>query len=169
MRKYYYYSNVMENAIFTEKPCQFCGTKEDCLEGIYFEQSDIKSVCLSCLDEKKIGVDVPIYIQKRIKNDVSSKTEVLKQTPPIPWVQFNDWQVCCDDYMKYIGEWEHENFVNESIDGDGINLLKHLLDEGTLSKVDDINVLWEDIGYDTVAYVFECPNCGGKKVVCQSY
>ena len=169
MRTYKYYSNVEKNADFTEEPCQFCGTKEDCLEGIYFGQSDITSVCLSCLDKKKIEVDIPDYLQNRIKNNASSKIETLKYTPPIPWVQFNDWQVCCDDYMKYIGEWEQEDFINEAVDGDGINLLKHLLNEDTLSRVDDINVLWEDIGYDTVAYVFQCPNCGRITVVCQSY
>ena len=78
MRTYKYFSDVKKNADFTEEPCQFCGTKEDCLEGMYFEQSDITSVCLSCLDEKKIGVDIPDYIQNRIKNNVSSKIETLK-------------------------------------------------------------------------------------------
>ena len=60
----------------------------------------------------------------------NEEIEILKYTPPIPWVQFNDWKVCCDDYMQYIGEWEQK---------------------------------------DTVAYVFQCPNCGKMTVVCQSY
>ena len=168
-KKYIYYQDVKKNAVFTKEPCQYCGKKEECLEGIYFEQDGVTSVCLSCLDSKKIEVDIPKYVRSRIKNSVNSKSDVLKYTPPIPWVQYNDWQVCCDDYMKYIGEWEQEQFKNESVERDGISALKNLLNEDTLCKVDDISILWEDIGYDTVAYVFECSVCGKKKVVCQSY
>ena len=169
MRIYKYYSNTKQNAIFTDEPCQFCGVEKDCLEGVYLEQDGIDSVCLSCLDKKKTEVDVPMYIQNRVKKDSVSKIEELKCTPPIPWVQFNDWQVCCDDYMKYLGEWEQEDFITKATDGNGVNLLKELLDDDTLSKVDDINILWNDIGYNTVAYAFECLHCERIMVVCQSY
>lgn len=167
MREYKYFLNVKEQAAFTEKKCQFCGNDDDCLEGIYFDQDNIDSVCLKCFAEKKACVAVPDYIQKRIKYNSHNKIEELKYTPPIPWVQFNDWQVCCDDYMKYMGEWEQEEFIKES--ANEIEFFKGLLDDDTLKKVDDINVLWEDLGYDTVAYVFKCSICGKRTVVCQSY
>lgn len=169
MKKYDYFFNVKDNAVFTEKRCQFCGTNKECLEGFYFEQPKIESVCLSCLDNKKIGVSIPEYIKNRIKNNRTLKSNILEYTPPIPWIQYNDWQVCCDDYMQYIGEWQQEDFIRESLDGDGISVLRSLLCAHTLSKVDDINVLWEDIGYDTAAFVFKCSKCGKKTIVCQSY
>ena len=30
-------------------------------------------------------------------------------------IPFNNWQVCCDEYMQYIGEWEQEDFIKEAI------------------------------------------------------
>ena len=66
-------------------------------------------------NKRRLAIDIPDYIQNRIKDNASSKIEILKYTPPIPWVQFNDWQVCCDDYMQYIGEWEQKDFIKEAI------------------------------------------------------
>lgn len=169
MKQYKYFFNVKKDAVFTEKQCQFCGTNENCLEGVYFEKEDVVSVCLTCLNKHKTNVEIPDYLSKCIHSNRDLKTKELMYTPPIPWVQFNDWQICCDDYMVYIGEWEQDDFINYCIDEDGISTLKKLLNNDTLSKVDDINVLWEDIGYNTVAYVFKCNVCGKITVVCQSF
>lgn len=169
MKRYDYYKDVKRDAVFTEEKCQFCGNDSDCLEGVYFGQSKLNSICLDCLDNHRIEVYIPEYLRNQIQYNCERKTEKLKYTPPVPWVQYNEWQICCDDYMQYIGEWEQEDFIKESVDGDGIGLLQKLLCQDTLDKVDDINVLWEDIGFDTVAFVFYCPICNRKKVVCQSY
>lgn len=93
MKNYDYFINVKENAVFTEKSCQFCGKNDNCLEGVYFEQPNLKSICLSCLDSKKMGVDIPDYIKKLVCIDGANKIEKLKYTPPVPWVQYNDWKV----------------------------------------------------------------------------
>ena len=169
MRQYDYFKNVEKNAAFTEKKCQFCGEDKNCLEGIYFEQPDLKSVCLSCFDKRVVGVDIPDYLKKKVHNNSEIKIDKLTYTPPVPWVQFNDWQVCCDDYMQYWGEWTQEDFVRESNDGNGIEFFQSLLSEDFKNQVDDINVLWDDLGNDTVAFVFYCPTCNNKRVVCQSY
>ncbi|SHN02803.1 Uncharacterised protein family (UPF0167) [Anaerosporobacter mobilis DSM 15930] len=168
MKNYKYFCNVKENADFTKKNCQFCGSNNNCLEGVYFEQDNVESICLECFDLKKAVVDIPEYIIKRVGFDYA-KVEELASNPPIPWVQSNDWQVCCNDYMQYIGEWGQENFRENSNNENAIAFFEKNLDEDTLNKVDDINVLWEDLGYNTVAYVFKCNVCGKMKVVCQSY
>lgn len=167
--KYQYFSNVKRNAAFTEKPCQFCGKKEACLEGVYFGGNSPEAVCLSCLADKKAEVDVPEYIQNRIMNNRTAKTDELRYTPPVPWVQYNDWPVCCDDYMQYVGEWQQKDFIAHSLDGNGVELLEQLLEQDTRKRVDDIQVLWEDVGNDTVAYIFKCHICGKIVAVCQSY
>lgn len=168
MKQYEYFKNVEENAVFTEEKCQFCGNNKNCLEGIYFEQSGLKSVCLSCFEKRVIGVDVPEYLKKQVHYNVE-KIDKLTYTPPVPWVQYNDWQVCCDDYMQYLGEWIQEDFIRESSDGNGIRLFQSLLSIDFMKQVGDINDLWGDLGKDTVAFVFYCPICNNKKVVCQSY
>lgn len=169
MRQYEYFKNVEKNAAFTEQKCQFCGENKNCLEGIYFEQPDLKSVCLSCLDRRVVGVDIPNYLKKKVHDNNKVKIDKLTYTPPIPWVQFNDWQVCCDDYMQYLGEWTQEDFVRESNIGKGIEFFQKLLSKDFLNQVDDINVLWDDLGNGTVAFVFYCSTCNSKRVVCQSY
>ena len=47
MRTYKYFDNVKKNAVFTEQACQFCGSKNDCLEGVYFDKNNILSNKLS--------------------------------------------------------------------------------------------------------------------------
>ena len=68
-----------------------------------------------------------------------------------------------------MGEWQQRDFINNSVDGDGINMLEKILDKDTREKVDDIKALWDDLGYDTVAYIFKCRACGRITAVCQSY
>ncbi|WP_289092012.1 CbrC family protein [uncultured Bacteroides sp.] len=169
MKQYDYFYNVEKNAVFTEKKCQFCGRNQNCLEGIYFDQPNLKSICLSCFDKRLVGVDIPDYIKKQVNKDSETKIDKLTYTPPVPWVQYNDWQVCCDDYMQYIGEWKQEDFIRESSDGNGVEYFRSLISKDLKNKVDDINVLWDDLGYDTVAFVFRCQKCNRKIVVCQSY
>lgn len=168
MQDFKYFRDVHQ-AAFTEEPCQYCNSTQNCLEGVYFERLDVKSICLECFSKKRVCVEIPPYIRNRIKDNGIRKSNELSFTPPIPWVQHNDWAVCCDDYMEYIGEWEQDQFDDFSTEKDGIALLEELLDDKTRGRVDDITVLWDDLGYDTVAYVFKCRICGKMRVVCQSF
>lgn len=59
VREYKSFFNVIRDAVYTDKQCQFCGEKKDCLEGGYFGDKNLKFICLSCLDGKKAGVNVP--------------------------------------------------------------------------------------------------------------
>lgn len=170
MNNYKYFDNVKKNGYFTESPCQFCGTTKNCLDGVFFESSDdISSICLECFDKKKIHVSIPEYIKNRIKNNRDQKVNELQFCPPVPWIQNNDWPVCCDDFMVFIGEWEQEEFCSHSTDGDGLSLLKELLADELKNIVESYDALWADLGYETAAFVFMCPNCGKKVVICQDY
>ena len=169
MNKYKYFENVKENAYFTEAPCQFCGATENCLDGAFFERDDIESICLNCFEKKQVEVDVPDYIRNNIKNDSEKKFGELRFTPPVPWIQNNDWPVCCDDYMVFIGEWEQDDFIKASENNDGKALLKKLLHKDLIELVENWDALWDDIGYETAAFVFKCPYCGKIVVICQDY
>lgn len=169
MNTFRYFSNAAANAAFTDQPCQFCSSVKECLEGVYFDSPDIRSVCFECLKRKKASVPIPPYVKKQISQNEPEKTALLMQTPPVPWVQYNDWPVCCDDYMRYIGEWTREDFQKEAADGDGIGLLRMILRGDQLSRTDDFEALWDSIGDDTVVFVFRCLICGKLTAVCQSY
>ena len=71
--------------------------------------------------------------------------------------------------MVFIGEWEQDDFRKYSSDGAGKLLLMEMLLDELKDKVESYDVLWEDIGYETAAFVFKCPKCGKKVVVCQDY
>ncbi|MCK4261153.1 MAG: CbrC family protein [Halanaerobiales bacterium] len=184
--QYKYFDNVLKNAEFTEEKCQVCSTEKKCLEGEYFDQgSEVTSVCLECLNKGMITVDIPQFIKDRIylhiEGNLVSKSkeeieklstqliETLSKTPPVPWIQYNDWPVCCCNFAKYLGEWNREDINNNSTDGDGKKYLMSILDDFTKSKVDDIDILWDDIGQYTAVFVFECIECSKRIAVCQSY
>lgn len=168
MKRYKYFDDVIEHACFTEECCQFCGSHSNCLEGIYFEQDNVTSVCLDCFETGKATVDIPSYLQKRVHFNKEFVRE-LASTPPIPWVQFNDWRVCCGDFMIYVGEWSRDDFITKAGQEDPIKYMSRLIDEKELRKVEEIENLWSEIGNNTVAYVFKCSICGKIQVVCQSY
>lgn len=170
MHNYKYFENVKKNGYFTDTPCQFCGSKEDCLDGVFFDSTDdIESICITCFDKRKANVSVPEYIQKRVMTNRKKKVDDLQYCPPVPWIQNNDWPVCCDDFMVFIGEWEQEDFCRRSTNGDGKALLKELLTENLKNNVESYDALWEDLGCETAAFVFRCSNCGKLTVICQDY
>ena len=108
------------------------------------------------------------YRPFKLKKQNEKVTE-LSFCPPVPWIQNNDWPVCCDDYMTYIGEWEREDFIKNSTNGDGLSLLKELLIDELKNNVESYEALWTGLGYETAAFVFKCSKCGNKVVVCQDY
>lgn len=169
MNDYKYFENAEKNAYFTDEPCQFCGSQQNCLDGAFFERDDIQSVCLNCFDSKKIYVNIPDYIKKKVSENKEEKFAALKFCPPVPWIQNDEHPVCCDDYMTFIGEWEQEDFCNNSNDGDGLKLLKELLSDDLHDRVENFNVLFDDLGYESAAFVFRCSCCGKIIVICQDY
>jgi uncharacterized protein CbrC (UPF0167 family) len=181
-----YFSNPLKNAEFTDEKCQSCGSDEYCLEGVYFDKGDeVTSVCLDCLKKGIVTVDIPEFIQERIKSHLHetfpSKDEKeiellyhsllreLERTPPVPWIQYNDWPVCCGDFMQYIGEWKREDFNNAAEDRNGKNFIISILDDFTKSKIDDVDVFWNDIGEYTAVFVFKCLQCDKLTAIAQSY
>ena len=71
--------------------------------------------------------------------------------------------------ILYIGEWEKTDFINQSSHEEYINYFKKLLDKKMLERIDDIETLIEDLGYDSVAYAFRCIYCNKITIVCQDY
>lgn len=183
---YKYFKNVLKNAEFTDEQCEICSSNINCLEGEYFsEDGRYSSICLECLRKGLAKVEIPSYLRKLIdvnireNNKISSESEIkiiynekineLEITPPVPWIQYNNWAICCGDFAAYIGEWSQEDFIASSKQIDSITYFENLLDDSTRKKIDDINVLWDDIGQNTAAFVFKCENCQKYIVICQSY
>lgn len=185
--KFNYFKDPLKYARFTDKSCDNCGSANLCLNGIYFDNSEdeFESVCLECLVRGEVIVEIPSFLGERLYNEVKSRyqgssllgieekvnkmLEELSKTPPVPWLQFNDWPVCCGDFMRYIGEWGREEFNLNSNDGNGKRYLLDLLDDSFINQIDDFEVFWNEIGEYSIAFVFECIECKVRKVIVQSY
>lgn len=182
--KFKYYRDVLNNAIFTDKKCEICGSEEFCLDGAYFEYTqDVEAVCLKCLKAGKIVVDIPQYLIDRITSETSKIYEdkaekrkrigiivdELRRTPPVPWIQNNDWQICCNDFMEYIGEWDKEEIIVNSECENPREYLMNIMEESFRNRIDNVDYFWEEIGYDVAIFVFKCIHCSKYTAVWQSY
>ena len=167
MRKYRYFKDVRNNASFTDIPCDFCEANEDCLDGVYFEDGKLDSICLECFQKGKAKVVIPSYISSHINEDALKKTKELSETPPVPWIQYNEWPICGDDYMTYIGEWGQAQFNEFSPDGNGYSLFGMILNDEVSEERKQY--LWNNLGRFAAAFVFVCSKCGKQTAVVQEY
>lgn len=181
--KFKYFDNVLENAEFTDIPCEICGSQKNCLEGLYFECDDINSACIDCLSKGKIKVNITEFIKERIiahlkennKNEdeierkVKMLVDELERTPPVPWIQYNDWPICCNDFTKYLGEWGKEDIIRNSHDKNEKEHLISILDDFSKSRIDNLDCFWDEIGDDVAIFVFKCIYCSKLIAVWQSY
>lgn len=185
--KFKYFLNPKKNARYVDEPCEVCGNSNLCLNGTYFDhhEDELESICMDCLVQGKVVVEFPSFLYDRIydevkeenpslteeeiKSNVDTIFSVLEKTPPIPWLQYNDWPVCCGDFMTYLGELGRDDLDSIATDSDGKALLLNLLDEETKNRIDDLEYLWEELGDYAIAYHFKCMECGKQIVVIQSF
>ena len=139
-----YFPDYERWARFTDLPCDGCqGTP--CLDGICFDQSsDLQAVCVSCLVSGRIIDSLPDglpirfrssvermhaeWTEAQITHHVQERLERLTRTPPIPWVQNNEWVFCGDDFAHYLGEQTQEDLNAMAPDGNGLAYLAQLID-----------------------------------------
>jgi uncharacterized protein CbrC (UPF0167 family) len=164
-----YFRDYQIWAKFSPKRCDVCHG-DACLEGIYFDQSsDLEAVCLSCLTTGKIRVSIPTYLINRltmkmqhahpdwsedlVSTHIIELTEALSLTPPVPWVQNNEWPICTDDFACYIGEANQDRLNRMASDGNGLDYLRQITEKEIL----DIQGTWDAIASEWVTvFLFEC-------------
>lgn len=179
-----YFPNYKKEARFTDQPCEVCGDRP-CLAGVYFGITDgPEAVCLNCLVMGKVVVDIPTYLKNQLEESVKivnpgwqeeqTKTyiggvvEALSRTPPVPWIQNNNWPVHHGDFCRYLGEWSQARLAQEAPDGDGKTYLMSILEAP--DEVGDPEGLWESIADEwTAVFVFECFTCNKRIAIEQSY
>lgn len=179
-----YFPDYMKFARFVEDPCDNCSSNI-CLNGAYFEDAEVPdSVCLDLLVSGKYRVYIPDYLKEDLENSVRATyptwteeeirrhieviVDELSRTPPVPWIQNNNWPVHHGDFCRYIGEWDQVMLTKESQNGDGLSYLMSILADP--EDIGDIQSLWESIGNGwTVVFVFECLLCNQRIAIEQSY
>lgn len=181
-----YFPENKKFAVFATDKC-LCKDNLPCLEPIHFEDPEIENpVCLDQLVNGQVRVAISVYLQKRLldsivnthpswsgdraRNLAAQIVDALSRTPPVPWIQNNDWPVCCGDFCCYLGEWSQEKLTESSPDGNGSSFLWGILEERRRNRRDDPDQLWQEIesGWTTI-FVFRCFECNTLIAVDQSY
>jgi uncharacterized protein CbrC (UPF0167 family) len=181
-----YFPEYRKWARFISEDCQ-CLHTEPCLDYLCFDDPDIKSpVCLSDLVEGRIRVSIPASVvndlkgsvkgfysnqsEEQIETRVNRSVDELSRTPPIPWIQGNDWPVCCGDFGQYLGEWDQSQFDAEAANANGKEFLWSILSEWCQLRRSSIEDIWTEMGaHWTTIFVFRCLNCDRLIAVDQSY
>ena len=91
---------------------------------------------------------------------VEQAVDILSRTPPVPWIQENEWPAHCGDFCRYLGEWDQARLTAAAPDGNGLAFLWSILPQASRARRDR-DELWEELGNEWAAvYVFECLTCG---------
>jgi uncharacterized protein CbrC (UPF0167 family) len=186
LHEFKYFPNYQTWARFTEDDCN-CPLDELCLDGVFFGDPDVPdAICLSWLMagqyrveighylirllEQSVRLEHPEWSDQQVTVHVDQSVDALSRTPPVPWIQHNNWPVCHGDFCRYDGEWRQDQFIQAAPDGDGVSYLVSILDEPNRERIGDPIGLWESIsnGWTTV-FVFTCLTCGRRIAVDQSY
>ncbi|EDS77693.1 hypothetical protein CBC_0328 [Clostridium botulinum C str. Eklund] len=68
-----------------------------------------------------------------------------------------------------IGEWTREDLISNSKDGNGKKYFLEILDSSLKPQIDDIDVIWDQLGKYIIVYVFECIKCNKITAIVQSF
>src|SRR5258708_18957204 len=118
-----YFPDFAKEAAFDAKGCAFC-SRVPALDGAWFQfdddYDDPPPVCIDDLLADKARVDIPRRLQQRLARAVHARhadweeqrvaayvathTAALAHTPPVPWIQENEWPICAEDYAIYVGQ-----------------------------------------------------------------
>jgi hypothetical protein len=158
-----YFTLPKEEAIYTDIPCECCGTTDYCLDGRYFgDGARVKSVCVFCLKEGKKRVLVPDNIQMKLlkhlrelypdkpeaelKKEALAKIDELERTPPVPWLTKNEWPVTNGDFASY------KYPMNQKMFYQGKEYFYSVV-QG-IEQIKDKEKLWDEIGKKITVFGF---------------
>ncbi|MBI1923911.1 CbrC family protein [Candidatus Poribacteria bacterium] len=170
------FHNVEQHAVFTENPCEE-GHRPPFLDGDYFEgEFDEQGVCLECLLTGRKVVVLDPYLRSKIETQAHTPAGAkriireLERTPPVPWIQYNDWPFCCGEPMQYRGEYSRDHLFADEELADFPQCLWEIVDAVGKQQAIDFESLQDSIADGiTACFIFKCLKCHRFEAVCQSY
>ncbi len=93
-----------------------------------------------------------------------SKLEDLIHTPPFNAFQGAIWLIHCNDFMKFIGNWEHDDFVKHSPNNNPKEFFNEIVDNWNGDDFYDEQFGTNKSEYaESIFYAFECLHCKQKR------
>src|SRR5579859_3085580 len=137
-----YFPFFPDAANLVPAPCQFCGISPSIPSIRLDVGSDLDgAVCALCLAKNKAKVVLPKWVTAKLEAGVAhthpkwsaaqrddvirERLDALAHTPPIPWLQENEWPVCGDDFAQFTGEVTQERLLADS--GGSLEAAKRVL------------------------------------------
>ena len=89
-----------------------------------------------------------------------SKLDTLTHTPPFDAYQGAIWLTHCNDFMKFIGNWDHTNFIKHSPNNNPKEFFNDIVDNWNGDDFYDEQFGPDKSEYaESVFYAFECLHC----------
>jgi uncharacterized protein UPF0167 len=118
--------------------------------------------------ELETGIDRthPDWSEQQRSRYVSERVNELARTPPVPWLQNNEWPVCGDDFAEYNDEVTKELLLqqHETV-AEARSTLRGILKDAMPSWEqgdNDVDMEWEELGNYLAIFLFRCQD--GKPV-----
>jgi uncharacterized protein UPF0167 len=180
MTTFRYFPTFPEGARFDARPCAFCGATpalDDVWLDVDEDYDDPPPVCVADLLRDRARVAIPAWIEQDLADQVATahpewddqrkaayvaaRTAELAHTPPVPWVQENEWPVCADDYAGFDGELTRERLEHryggprEAQAALG-RIIADLRPAWQLNA-ESLDAWWQRLGGFVRVYAFRCP------------
>lgn len=188
MNAFRYFPGFPQGAAFDAKACHFCG-KHPALDGAWLDfdedYDDPPPVCTEDLIADKARVAIPRWITLELTNRVAAhhsnwnaehvaryvaeRTHELAHTPPIPWLQENEWPLCSDDFATYSGQLTREVLTTRAgnaaaAQADLRAIMAQERPQWTLDA-QHLDAWWQRLGDFLRIYEFRCGSDGDIHVV----
>jgi uncharacterized protein CbrC (UPF0167 family) len=104
----------------------------------------------------------PDWSIEKSSSYVAARIAELSRTPPIAWIQDNEWPVCGDDFAAYVGELTREGLERQygGIEP-GKAALRRIIEQERPAWTKDEETLdwqWSELGNFLAVFVFRCLN-----------
>lgn len=171
------FKDFERNAKFTDEACE-PDHSPPFFDGDYFdnEEYEDQGVCLNCLVTGLKVVDIGDYVRSKIEKNAPAALDAqrfvkeLERTPPVPWIQYNDWAFCCGEPMQYRGEYSNDSDFNDSELKEIPQNLWSIVNDDGKQQAGSFEALQDSIENGmTACFIFKCLKCKRFEAVCQSY
>jgi hypothetical protein len=177
MSQFRYFPGFPAGAPLKETACTWCG-RTPSIPAVYLAPVGAarEPICAECLGQGRGQVKVPDWVQRELARAVTSahptwslserevliaaRLEALAHTPPVPWLQNNEWPVCGDDFAVFAGELTRERWVQRwGSEAEGKRALRDVLlqtvPEWSQDEA-DVDAEWSALANDLAIFEFHC-------------
>jgi uncharacterized protein CbrC (UPF0167 family) len=181
MSGFEYFPNFPEGARLGAEACEYCG-HSPAIPAVRLNpapgEDNRKAVCADCLRAGRASAKIPTWVERELAHAVgaahpawsgqqradfvASRVDKLAHTPPVPWLQNNEWPVCNNDFATYIGELTRDQLLQEHTGVEQAKaalraIIEEVRPEWELDE-EALDTAWDQLGNFVAVFAFHCPD-----------